>query len=31
MTLVVATLLLFLSGPFVMWPLLRTPEEPAGE
>jgi hypothetical protein len=30
MTLVVATLLLFLSGPFVLWPLIRTPpEDPA--
>jgi hypothetical protein len=29
MTLVVATLLLFLAGPFVLWPLLRTPDEPA--
>jgi hypothetical protein len=29
MTLVVATLLLFLSGPFVLWPLIRTPEEHA--
>ncbi len=28
MTLVVATLLLFLAGPFVLWPLLRTPDEP---
>ena len=28
MTLVVATLLLFLSGPFVLWPLIRTPAEP---
>ncbi len=27
MTLVVATLLLFLAGPFVLWPLIRTPEE----
>jgi hypothetical protein len=29
MTLVVATLLLFLAGPFVLWPLIRTPEEAA--
>ena len=29
MTLIVATLLLFLSGPFVLWPLIRTPEDPA--
>jgi hypothetical protein len=27
MTLVVATLLLFAAGPFVLWPLIRTPEE----
>ena len=27
MTLVVATLLLFIAGPFVLWPLIRTPEE----
>jgi hypothetical protein len=27
MTLLVATLLLFLSGPFVLWPLIRTPDE----
>jgi hypothetical protein len=25
--LVVATLLLFAAGPFVLWPLLRTPPE----
>jgi len=31
MTLVVATLLLFAAGPFVLWPLLKTPDEaPAG-
>jgi len=30
MTLIVATLLLFLSGPFVLWPLIRTPAEPEG-
>jgi hypothetical protein len=29
MTLIVATLLLFLSGPFVLWPLIRTPEDAA--
>lgn len=29
MTLVVATLLLFAVGPFVLWPLIRTPDEPA--
>jgi hypothetical protein len=27
MTLIVATLLLFAAGPFVMWPLIRTPAE----
>ena len=27
MTIVVATLLLFLAGPFVLWPLIRTPED----
>jgi hypothetical protein len=27
MSIVVATLLLFIAGPFVMWPLLRTPPE----
>ena len=31
MTLIVATLLLFLCGPFILWPLIRTPEEPEGE
>jgi len=30
MTLLVATLLLFAAGPFVLWPLLRTPEDNAG-
>jgi hypothetical protein len=29
MAIIVATLLLFLVGPFVLWPLLRTPDEPA--
>jgi hypothetical protein len=29
MTLLVATLLLFAAGPFVLWPLLKTPEENA--
>jgi len=24
---IVATLLLFLAGPFVLWPLLKTPSE----
>ena len=27
MTLVVATLLIFLVAPFVLWPLIRTPDE----
>ena len=27
MTLIVATLLLFIVGPFVLWPLIRTPDE----
>jgi hypothetical protein len=27
MAIIVATLLLFLVGPFVLWPLLRTPPE----
>jgi hypothetical protein len=27
MTLIVATLLLFAVGPFVLWPLIRTPVE----
>jgi len=27
MTLVVATILLFAAGPFVLWPLIRTPGE----
>jgi hypothetical protein len=30
MTLLVATLLLFAAGPFVLWPLLKTPEDNAG-
>jgi hypothetical protein len=30
MTLLIATLLLFAAGPFVLWPLLKTPEESAG-
>jgi len=25
--LIVATLLLFVAGPFVLWPLLKTPPE----
>jgi hypothetical protein len=28
MALIVATLLLFLAGPFVLWPLIKTPGEP---
>ena len=27
MSLIVATLLLFAAGPFVLWPLIRTPDE----
>ena len=27
MAMIVATLLLFLVGPFVLWPLLKTPPE----
>jgi len=27
MALVVATLLLFAAGPFVLWPLIKTPPE----
>ena len=27
MAIIVATLLLFLAGPFVLWPLLKTPED----
>lgn len=27
MTLLIATLLLFAAGPFVLWPLIRTPED----
>jgi len=26
MALIVGTLLLFIAGPFVLWPLIRTPE-----
>ncbi len=29
MSLLVATLLLFAAGPFVLWPLLKTPEDSA--
>lgn len=31
MAIVVATLLLFLAGPFVLWPLLKTPPDQAAE
>jgi hypothetical protein len=31
MAIIVATLLLFLAGPFVLWPLLKTPEEPLSD
>jgi hypothetical protein len=27
MAIIVATLLLFTAGPFVLWPLIRTPDE----
>lgn len=27
MAIIVGTLLLFLAGPFVLWPLLKTPPE----
>jgi hypothetical protein len=27
MALIVATLLLFIAGPFVLWPLIRTPDQ----
>ncbi len=27
MTLIVATILLFAAGPFILWPLIRTPED----
>jgi hypothetical protein len=27
MAIIVATLLLFLTGPFVLWPLIKTPPE----
>ncbi len=26
MAIIVATLLLFLAGPFVLWPLIKTPD-----
>jgi len=27
MTIIVATLLLFAAGPFVLWPLIKTPSD----
>ncbi len=27
MAIIVATLLIFLAGPFVLWPLIKTPPE----
>jgi hypothetical protein len=30
MALIVATLLLFAAGPFVLWPLIRTPVDDPG-
>ena len=27
MTLIVATLLIFAAGPFVLWPLIKTPAD----
>jgi hypothetical protein len=27
MALIVATLLLFAAGPFVLWPLIKTPQD----
>jgi hypothetical protein len=27
MTLLIATLFLFAAGPFVLWPLIRTPDD----
>lgn len=29
MALIVATLVLFVAGPFVLWPLLKTPADDA--
>lgn len=29
MAIVVATLLLFAAGPFILWPLIKTPPEEA--
>lgn len=31
MAIVVATLLLFAAGPFILWPLLKTPPEERAE
>jgi hypothetical protein len=31
MALIVATLLLFAAGPFILWPLIRTPDEGSGQ
>ena len=31
MAIVVATLLMFAAGPFVLWPLLKTPPEGPAE
>lgn len=28
MAIIIATLLLFVAGPFVLWPLIKTPPEP---
>jgi hypothetical protein len=30
MALIVATLLLFAAGPFILWPLIRTPSDEGG-
>jgi len=31
MAIIVATLLLFAAGPFVLWPLIKTPPEEAAK
>jgi len=31
MAIIVATLLLFAAGPFILWPLIKTPPEEAGD
>ncbi|HEV2029237.1 MAG TPA: hypothetical protein VGS16_12015 [Candidatus Dormibacteraeota bacterium] len=31
MALIVATLLLFAAGPFVLWPLIKTPLDEGGD